>query len=323
VLSILRRLVRNPKKYGSRDFWSSLTLYLRKILYFRAVYVLPALVRRMFGARPLRVYVFPLPMGRYLLQEVYVTWKLFWFCNLDIITEHPERADLAIAWNPCTAYEPDEALLQRLESSMRVINSRSTDIRKSTVDAAQKAVFGYALAVDPTAYAGPIVRKSEKNGAHDGCVMQGPISHVDPGYVYQRFVSYPTPLGFAEWRVYIVARTPVMTSVSYRSEKRFAAKSDKCAPVPIEQAFSPWERERIGAFCERMCLDVGVLDVLRDADGRVYVSDCNNAACGPSMVELRFSEQMQIMRALGRAFEREYLAPLRKRRVLSHANATG
>ncbi len=315
MLSILRRVLRNPKKYADRAFWTSLLLYLRKVLYFRSVYVIPALLRRMVGARPPRVYVFPLPMGHYLLAEVYVTWKVFWFCNVAMTTEHPERADLAIAWNPTTMYEPDEEKLQRLESSMHVINARCTDIRKSTVDAAGESAFGYSLAIDPTRYAGPIVRKSEVNGAHDGCVLQGPLLQDEPGYVYQRFVSYPTPLGFAEWRVYIVGSAPVMTSVSYRSDgKRFAAKSDSCAAMSIENAFSRDERERIRAFCQRMHLEFGVLDVLRDAsDGRVYVSDCNTTACGPSMMELRFSEQMQIMRVVGREFEREYLAPLRSR----------
>ncbi len=314
MLSILRRVLRNPKKYANRAFLSSLLLHFRKLLYFRGVYVVPTMLRRMMGARPLHIYVFPLPIGYYLLGEVYVTWKVFWFCNL-AITEHPERADLAIAWNPSTTYAPDEAKLQCLESSLRVINARCTDIRKSTVDAAQEVAFGYSLSIDPTRYAGSIVRKSETNGAHDGCVLHGPVSQVEPGYVYQRFVSYPTPTGFAEWRVYIVGSAPVMTSVSYRSDgNRFAAKSDSCAPMSIENAFSADERARMQTFCQRMHLDFGVLDVLRDAsDGRVYVSDCNPTACGPSMMELRFSQQMQIMRVVGREFEREYLAPLRSK----------
>lgn len=184
---------------------------------------------------------------------------------------------------------------------MRVINARCTDIRKSTVDDVHRQTLGYSLAVDPRTYCGKIVRKSEKNGAHDGCI-----------------------LGFAEWRTYIVGRRPVAAYVSYRTaDDRFTAKHVYAAHVPLNEAFTAEEQAQIHAFCERIGLDFGVLDVLRDAaDGRMYVSDCNNTPTGPSLLSLTIRDQTRIMRIVCAAFEREYLAPLRRRRVRGMREAT-
>ena len=49
------------------------------------------------------------------------------------------------------------------------------DISKTRVDEAFSKVFGYSPMVDPRTHAGPLVRKSERNGAHDGEIIIGPV----------------------------------------------------------------------------------------------------------------------------------------------------
>lgn len=319
MASLFARFVRNPQKYARLSFWRLIAFRARIALHAHALYAVPTLLRRILGARPLRVYVFPLPMGYFQWPEVYVAWKTFWKCNVIMTTAQPERAHLAIAWKPATSYTFDEERVANLERSMRVINARCTDIRKSTVDNAHEAALGYSLAIDPLTYDGKIVRKSEKNGAHDGCVLQGPLTSTEPGYVYQRFVSYPTPDGFAEWRTFIVARRLVAAYVSYRpADDRFAAKHLRAHHIPLNDAFTADEQMQIQRFCDRIGLDFGVLDVLRDAaGGRMYVSDCNNTPTGPSLLSLTIRDQLRIMHVVASEFEQEYLAPLRRRRATS------
>ena len=317
MASFLARIVRNPRKYARLSFWQLIAFRARIAAQAYGLYAAPAMLRRLFGARPLRVYVFPLPLGYYQWPEVYTAWKTFWMCNVVMDTAGAERADLAIAWKPATVYAPDADRIALLERSMPVINARCTDIRKSTVDSVHEEALGYSLAVDPLTYRGKIVRKSEKNGAHDGCVLEGPLESAQSDYVYQRFVSYPTERGYAEWRTYIVGCKPVAASVSYRNDDdRFVARPTYATPIALHDAFTTEEQTQIRLFCERIGLDFGVLDILRDAaDGRMYISDCNNTPTGPSLLTLKWRDQLRIMRTVSAEFEREYLAPLRLRRA--------
>ncbi len=193
---------------------------------------------------------------------------------------------------------------------MRVLNAHCTDIRKSTVARHFRDVFGYSLEVDPYTYTGAMVCKSEKNGVHDGRVVQGPLTETEEGYLYQRFVSYPTPTGNAEWRLFIVGQKPVAV---YRAcapvNKRFAFGKDP-EMTTVEESFSVEERAKITEFCRRIGLDFGNLDVLREqTDGRMYISDCNNTVTGPSS-KLRVRDQLRVVNAIGAAFRREYLKPV-------------
>lgn len=317
MTSLATRIVRNPHKYLRRSFWVP-TL---KEFTFRGsaglLFAAPAIVRRSLRrTRPLRIYVFPSPLDRYQLAETYVAWKVFWNCNLEIVTSDPDSADIAIAWNPSTNYTLDESFLRSLEARIPVLNGRCTDIRKSIVDRVFAEVAGYSLDVDPRTYRGTMLRKSERNGTHDARLMEGPLDEADPGYVYQRLISYESLYGYAEWRTFIVGRMPVEAYVSYRPpDDRFRTLPSRSGLARLDETFTEKEGRVIAAFCERMKLDFGVLDILRDAqDGRMYISDCNNTPTGPSSTTLSARAQLRVVRNVAEAFQREYLLPLGNKR---------
>jgi hypothetical protein len=302
------RLARNPQKYLRKSWWRPIL----RLYWYRCragcLYTVPFLLRSIFR-RPGNIVVFPAPMDRYQAAETYVAWKVFAASNLRVRGAEHVNADLAIAWNPSTLYQLDPAQLAAVQSRTRVLNATCTDIRKSTVAKHFLAVFGYALEVDPFTYSGTIVRKSENNGAHDGTLLQGPLTQVEPGYLYQRLVSYPTPTGMAEWRLFIVGRKPAAV---YRlcapPDNRFKP-GRRPEMTTLEESFSPVECAKISEFCESIGLDFGNVDVLRDAqDGRIYISDCNNTPTGPSW-KLPVRMQLRIVREVARAFQREYLSP--------------
>jgi hypothetical protein len=305
--NLVYRLARNPRKYIRRDWWVPVLHH----AWFRAsawtLYTLPFLLRSTARA-PRRILVFPVPMDHYHPAQTYMAWKVFAACDLQI--HGPSVAgggDLAIAWNPTTRYELDPDLLAAAGTQARVLNARCTDIRKSTVARHFQAVFGYTLEIDPYTYSGTIVRKSENNGVRDETLVQGPLTQIEPGYLYQRFVSYPTSSGMAEWRLFIVGRRPAAV---YRlcapPDNRFKAGRHP-EMTTLEESFTSEECQKIAQFCENIGLDFGNLDVLRDPnDGRIYISDCNNTPTGPSR-KLPVRDQLRMVRRIASAFRREYL----------------
>jgi len=312
------RLARNPRKYLHGSWWLPLlrTAWLRGRA--ACLYKVPMLMRSVAG-RSRNIVVFPTRMDHYQAAELYLAWKVFAACNLRMRGPQERDAALAIAWNATTSYELDQAQLDSLLSRMRVLNARCTDVRKSTVGRHFRAIFGYSLEVDPYTYTGPIVKKSENNGAHDGKLLHGPLTEVEPGYLYQRLVTYPTARGMAEWRMFIVGRKPVAVYRLYApADDRFKTGKEP-ELTNLHEEFSAEERAKIGEFCESIGLDFGNVDVLRDAeDGRIYITDCNNTPTGPAK-KFPVRLQLHMVREIARAFRSEYLCDLRQAETSSRA----
>ena len=310
ITTAVHRLTRNPLKYFRVTWWRPLLRLAWLRVREGSIYTLPSYARSLVR-RPGRVLVFPSRMDRYQPAESYIAWKVFGRCDLRICGPSLTRADIAIAWNPSTICTHDESILASLQSSMRVLNARCTDIRKSTVGRHFRKVFGYSLEVDPLTYNGTILRKSEKNGTHDATLLEGPLRATEPGYVYQRLVTCETERGAVEWRVFIVGKKPVAVYRLYAPrDDRFAYFSAGADVTTVEAAFSKQERARMAEFCDSIGLDFGALDVLRDGpNGRIYVCDCNNTPTGPS-AKLQLRDHLRIVGLVSNAFRREYLTPV-------------
>lgn len=201
------------------------------------------------------------------------------------ITNDPKsRFDLALRWRDATRYTPDAALLALAEKAP-VLNLGCLDIDKATIDQVFRQVFGYGSLVDPRTHQGACVRKSEENARHDGQVVQAPIPEPEAGYIYQRLIDNRIRDDCVlDLRVPVYrGRIPFAALWEKPLAKRFSTRIDEVRMVEASQVFSPEELERLLAFCERMGLDYGELDVLRDrTDGRLYVVDVNNTPTGPT-----------------------------------------
>ena len=288
-LQYARRLVRNPKKYFDRAFLQSTLKAVRWHSRMAVMYGLPYLAKCVRTRKVRNVVFFPSPIDAFLPREIYVAWKALRMCGVRICDTGSSDTDLAIAWHPSTQYDLDADTFSKYRVRHAVVNAGCTDIRKSRVDRAFEAVFGYGLPIDPLTHQGVILRKSERNGPHDAVLLDGPLQSVEEGYVYQRLVTYAS--------VYVNYR-PV--------DNRFQplpVASAYCSPT---EAFSAAERENISRFCGLMGLDFGALDVLRDSDGRMYICDCNNTPTGPSE-KLSRSDQLRVSAEIAREFEAAFL----------------
>jgi hypothetical protein len=187
------------------------------------------------------------------------------------------------------------------------LNGGLCDTSKRNVERVFAQVFGYALAVDPTTHQGLCVAKSDRhNSSHDGRVIECPISEADPGLAYERLIDNRTDGGAVE-----DLRVPVVGGeipFVYRKHRpfcdRFSNTNLWVGLATAEQVLSEGERELLRVFCRAMGLDLGELDVLRDAsDTRIYVVDVNPTAWGPPR-PLQTAEAIRAVRTYAAALAR-------------------
>jgi len=168
----------------------------------------------------------------------------------------------------------------------RTFNARCLNIGKGYIAQVFEEVFGYSLAIDPTTYVGLAAVKSNQNALHDGRTIQCPIAPTDvrADCVYQQLVDNETGPGtVTDLRVVIHrARLPLVYRKFRPTETRYSntnARVELCQP---EDIFSVDERAQLLRFGERIGMDFGELDVLRDRNsGKIYVVDANNTPTGP------------------------------------------
>jgi glutathione synthase/RimK-type ligase-like ATP-grasp enzyme len=188
-----------------------------------------------------------------------------------------------VYWEYLTFREEYHAL-EKLPSSIEVVNLYSRDISKVFVDEAFHQVFGYSTIIDPKTYFGKIVQKSDVNAAHDGAILEGPIQDTKEGSIYQVLIdnSYGENL-VLDIRVPVVGKTLDFVYLKYRDiSERFKNTTVKTEKKPIREVLSDEEIDLLDQFAETIELDFGEFDVLRDNDSKkIYVVDVNNTPQGP------------------------------------------
>jgi hypothetical protein len=229
--------------------------------------------------------------------------------GLRITTDPGSACSVAIHWHD-TTHRSASPVLRGRAASLPVINLEGNDIRKTTVDAAQHAVFGYGLAVDPLRTAGELLEKDDLNALHDGRILRGPLECRRAGRVYQALVRGREAGGFIEeLRVPIVGDEVPFVYLKYKPVHAPLALSVRGTIVEPGGVLAPEELARLVAFSKALGIDFGELDVIRhDADGRLYVLDVNNT---PSVrfTGVSAADRRATIDRLADAFERVYLRP--------------
>lgn len=206
-----------------------------------------------------------------------------------------EQADLHV-------YFHDQTYLQESASAPAGLNRDCIDISKGKVAAVFKEVFGYHLDIDPLTAETPFICKSQINGRHDGYVA---TENCEPeaGWVYQKLVETETIQGTVlDLRtVTIFGKIPLIYLKERPVEDRFKNMNSRCRLAKPEDHLSPREQTLISQFCQKMRLDWGGLDILRDSqDGKIYIVDVNKTDMGPPLA-LPLNEKLQSTRLLGAA----------------------
>ncbi len=235
----------------------------------------------------------------------YLLWPTLQMAGAQIV-EDPAKADVLATFEDSTLSDPVERP-QAAKPGASVMNLACTDVSKTKVGRVFEEVFGYPLALDPRTHRGPAVAKSEKNGAHDGHIVQCP-AEPKPGFVYQRLIDNVDETGRAcDIRCPTVrGEVPVVFMKCRPKAHRFENHNDRVRMVEPSSVLTQVERQALSEFAAAMDLDWGGMDVLRDArDGRIYVVDVNKTDMGPPTA-MPWRDQMRAVRRLAEAFSNAY-----------------
>ena len=204
---------------------------------------------------------------------------------------------VSIAWENAT---------HRTVSPDGAINGKCTDISKRHVDEAFSEVFGYKLSVSPDTV-GRIVQKSDENGAHDGEIVTGPVEVVH-GKVYQHVIDNVENGRATDIRIpYFAGQVPFAYLKMRPVTSRFSNQNELVLIKPVDEVLNDQELAKIPAFCERMGLDYGELDIARDAaSGLIYILDVNNTPAGPPN-GLQAASYKYALEEMARSFKEAFL----------------
>lgn len=226
-----------------------------------------------------------------------------------IAKDPSRRSDIAVAFSDVTIRADDERL-QAAARRTKMINARCGDISKEHVEQVFADVFGYGLSVDPETAHGAYVRKSSKNGVHDGAVFTQPQAR-ESGYVYQRLIRNECGDGTVrDIRTTVVGGAIVVVLYRYKQlDDRFDS-TIRAEFADVGEAFSASEQAQILRFCDRFGLDFGELDILRDnVDGRIYIVDANNTPSMPRRgVHMAAADYDRFIGLVVRAFAESFAA---------------
>ena len=221
----------------------------------------------------------------------YLIWPATQLAGLRIAAR-PKDADLGFFFEDVTTSAPPSAI------GLAIINSGCADVSKSRVAEVFEQVSGRALRVDPETWTGAMVGKSEKNGAHDGRLADGP--RPSEGLVWQRFIDTLAPDGCVEdLRCPTVGgEIPVVYLKRRPAARRFENYNSEVRLMDPKAAFTEAERGFIRDFARAMGLDWGGVDVLRDRrDGRLWIVDVNKTDMGPPTA-LPFKDKLTSVRVI-------------------------
>ncbi|MGQ9610172.1 MAG: hypothetical protein ACUVWN_12795 [bacterium] len=244
-------------------------------------------------------------------------YKILIFLGYHISTDPQEECNLAIKWwlafdgNPFAPERPFPPLKSAKKNSVKILNARCNDISKARLSSAFEETFGYSLSIDPRNYSGKCVMKLNWNALHKGRIIDCPTERQDADFVYQKLINNEVENGLVEdMRVPIFGNKTPFVYLKYRAVKdRLVDRkhtNTKATIVEVDRVLSKDELNNIYHFCEKIGMDYGELDVLRDRDdGRIYIVDANNTPSGPPSPISEEEGKVAIIR-LSQAFEETF-----------------
>ncbi|WP_178139426.1 hypothetical protein [Rhodothermus profundi] len=240
------------------------------------------------------------------LAKFYTIYKIITLLGFRIVYELDKAYDLVVKWKDATYTDPLPASLR----DKPVINADCIDISKAYISKIFFDVFGYSISVDPLRYKGMMVVKSNKNFAHDGRIIKGPLSKTEEDKVYQRLVDSIDPeTGLAvDFRVPVFGdMIPIIWKKYKQIDERFGRNVIFREIAYPYEVFSEEELEKIIKVAQVMNLDYGEMDVLRDRrTGKIYIVDVNNTPAIDKTLDYFLSkdpdEAHVLMKALCKGF---------------------
>lgn len=232
----------------------------------------------------------------------YNAWLMARIAGLKI-TKDINTADHVFIFDDSTHSDIGATLDPHIEA--KAINPRVSDISKTHVANVFADVFGYGLKIDPLTYEGPAVQKSDANGTHDGIIIHCPIKTKDmrDDCAYQKLIdsTFNGSQGEDLRLIFVLGEMPVIFHKWKDLDKRFGTDYAHVDIKTPEDVLSFDEQNLILKFCQKMGLDFGAIDVMRDKhDGQIYIVDVNKT--GMPVLCLTISDQAEAFIRIAKTF---------------------
>ena len=211
-----------------------------------------------------------------------VVYQLCQYLGYGLSNNPTQPFDVAFKYFETTFFSPE---LLDILADIRdvVINANSLDISKQTIGEIFAEVFGYAIALDPTQATGLGVSKSNINRFRDGQCLALPIAPtaIDSYSVYQKFIDAEQNGQWFEYGVPIYDFIiPTVLIKSRKLTDQLTGQFHDIQLADVNNIFSDQEQQQLLIFAQKLGLDYGELDVLRDRhNNKIYVIDVNNTPC--------------------------------------------
>ncbi len=224
-------------------------------------------------------------------------------------TNNPHlKFDYVINWQD-TTFRKEIPFLLDLKKKQHVINFNCNNISKKYIDSIFKTVFGYCTEIDPRTFNGVCVKKNNINALHDGQIIECPINDPDENCIYQKLINniYDESLVQDLRTPVIKGNIPIVYLKRRPISGRFAREKTTSRIGNPDEIYSSDEKVKIKKFCEKLNLEYGDMDILRDNDdGRIYIVDVNNTPHGPS--QLTREEKKHALEVLTNEFKKAFLS---------------
>ncbi|MDJ0634807.1 MAG: hypothetical protein QNJ34_16580 [Xenococcaceae cyanobacterium MO_188.B29] len=254
---------------------------------------------------------------------------LYQICLLlgyDVINDPQRKFDLAVKWERyATFFENDRILSELSQHNKNIINLNCQDVSKNYTNEVFEQVFSYSLGIDPLTYTGKCVAKSNLNAQHDGKIIDCPIAQVQARVTYQKLVDNEVQENAVlDYRVPIfkheIPLVYIYLKKNQNATQRFFGYPSLISVelADVESVFSKDETNKIISFCQKIGLDYGELDILRDKkDRRIYIVDANNTPSSRLLFEpvempyekclLSFEQRQTVLDKYTKAFKSQFL----------------
>lgn len=260
--------------------------YLIEDLRYSLVWTIWTLTANLRGDSVRRILTFPhLPSKKSSIYRLAMRKKM-------ILTNRPRGPFNTIIFWEYATQRADQKKLDEIikkpnfEGPKKILNYNSIDIGKLAIDRAFLEIFGYSTAVDPLSWTDKLVVKSDKNATHDGKIVEGPLpqKNIEPDKIYQRLIDNSVDSErVLDYRTPVVGGDVPFVLKKFRHKKvRFTNDTELVEKEATKDVFTKDELQNIQLFCEKICLDFGELDILRDNHSKkIYIVDVNNTPQSP------------------------------------------
>jgi len=205
------------------------------------------------------------------------TITYFTLIGYELTNDINDDWDIGVHWDIKDINETPPGLLK---DERLVLNCNINDVTKSNVERIFSETFGYSSLADTTKF-GYCVRKGERQSAHDGKLVRIPCEK-EKGYLYQLLIDNRMTLDMVyDIRIPIfLGKIPELFIKSKTIEGVFEDNLSKGKIYwmgKTEEYLSKEEIDNITSFSEKIGMDIGEIDALRDnSTGKLYLVDVNN-----------------------------------------------